>query len=198
MSPKKRTTLERFNGLHIKTKSCWEWQGGWRSNAYGVFSYKGKNESAHRAAWMMFIGEIPKGKIVCHKCDNSRCVNPDHLFLGTHRENTLDMVRKGRIKSGAECNFAKLSHSQRKEVVSLFNSGISPKDLAKKFDMTLPGIWFLIHRELDDSHEVNTILKEKRRVVSLRKKAQIILLKEGFNVNDISLLWRYQDLRKKK
>lgn len=196
MSPKKRTTLERFNGLHIKTKTCWEWQGGWRSNAYGVFSYKGKNESAHRAAWMIFKGEIPQGKIVCHSCDNSRCVNPDHLFLGTHRENTLDMVRKGRILSGSASNFSKLSEKQRKEIVLRFENGEKPLDFYQDYGMTYQGIWHVIHKGLDDSHKVNTILKEKRRVASLRKKAEKILKKEGFNVNDISLLWRYQDLRK--
>jgi hypothetical protein len=78
---------------------CWEWRGC-LSSGYGMASYRGKKMMAHRAAWVMTFGEIPVGYLVCHKCDNHPCVRPDHLFLGTPRDNMIDMYSKGRGPTG--------------------------------------------------------------------------------------------------
>lgn len=75
---------------------CWEFMGGRKASGYGSFWYRGKVHSAHRVAWMIFKGDIPAKKLIMHKCDNRSCVNPDHLAVGTHLDNTTDMMQKGR------------------------------------------------------------------------------------------------------
>ena len=76
---------------------CWEWIAGKYPNGYGMFALKRQVvRCAHRVAWMLTHGDIPDGLFVLHKCDNRSCVNPSHLFLGTHKQNMQDMVNKGR------------------------------------------------------------------------------------------------------
>lgn len=91
-------SIERFMGKveRIPMTDCWLWAGAARPNGYGIFFLNGKTIGAHRAAYVLFRGQFDEALHVCHKCDNPSCVNPDHLFLGTQKDNMLDMVRKGR------------------------------------------------------------------------------------------------------
>jgi len=93
---------------------CWLWTAYTKSAGYGQFWYLGRWKLAHRASYDMFVGKVPDGVLVCHKCDVPGCVNPDHLFLGTHQDNTDDMVRKGRDfhPKGEDNSSAKLSKLQ--------------------------------------------------------------------------------------
>lgn len=88
--------------VHINSATgCWEWSGGTNNIGYGMFTKQsGGMMTAHRAAWEIYKGDIPKGKHVLHTCDNRCCVNPEHLWLGTHTENMQDMHSKGRRKKG--------------------------------------------------------------------------------------------------
>lgn len=75
---------------------CWKWIGSVGENGYGKTTLMYKTISAHRLAWIKAKGLIPDGKWVCHSCDNKLCVNPNHLFLGLPKDNTGDMISKGR------------------------------------------------------------------------------------------------------
>jgi hypothetical protein len=83
------------------TDDCWIWKAGKMPQGYGSFSVNRKTYSAHRFSWRMFIGEVPPGLFVCHKrhCNNKACVNPNHLYLGTNRENQLDSVATGNFRN---------------------------------------------------------------------------------------------------
>ena len=90
--------IARFESKIIKEDhtSCWNWGAGCSGDGYGAFSYKGKTERAHRISWMLYNGDIPEGLLICHKCDNPKCVNPNHLLVGTQSENIIDMNNKNR------------------------------------------------------------------------------------------------------
>lgn len=86
----------RFWSKVSKTQSCWVWTASKNADGYGSFAISRVTHRAHRVAWILTNGEIPDGLQVLHRCDNPSCVNPDHLFLGTVRDNSRDMITKGR------------------------------------------------------------------------------------------------------
>ena len=75
---------------------CWEWQASFHTTGYGQIRFNHKKWTAHRVSWILINGEIPDALCVLHKCDNRKCVNPKHLFLGTNYDNMKDKTNKGR------------------------------------------------------------------------------------------------------
>lgn len=87
---------EKFWSRVQKTNSCWLWEGRLTKAGYGQISHRGTPIYTHRLSWEIHKGSIPKKMEVCHHCDNPACVNPDHLFIGSHRDNMHDMLSKNR------------------------------------------------------------------------------------------------------
>jgi hypothetical protein len=115
-------------------EECWPWVGAASDLGYGRFNIGGKAYVSPRVAWTITFGEIPPGIRVLHKCDNPRCCNPNHLFLGTGADNSRDMMIKGRCKSPA----MKLTE---KDICEIRQSKSSRESLAKQFGVLPSHIW---------------------------------------------------------
>lgn len=117
--------------LILSDEDCWEWQGA-LCDGYGkvMVRKEGKKrpDGTHRVAWELSYGLIPVGLCVCHKCDNRKCVNPLHLFLGTHADNAADKVRKGRCPRGDAHPSTKLTARDRLAVLESAMLGITLAD----------------------------------------------------------------------
>lgn len=99
---KNEIDTKRFEStiMPIPYSGCWEWIGSFYNNGYGMFIIKSNSVRAHRVSYTLYKNEIPFGLHCLHTCDNPSCVNPDHLFLGTHQQNMKDKVMKGRNNDG--------------------------------------------------------------------------------------------------
>jgi hypothetical protein len=126
----KLSIQERFWNKVSKTENgCWIWTAGKNGHGYGYFRVsKNKDITAHRYSFELSNGPIMDGKIICHSCDVPACVNPDHLFLGTHKDNAIDRNKKGRGKC-----FKKLSDDNVKIIKS---STMSQNKLSKQFGVS--------------------------------------------------------------
>ena len=148
--------IDRFWQRVQKGDGCWLWTKSVNGAGYG--SYKPiKKEStklAHRLAWEIVYGPIPVKMCVLHMCDNKLCVNPEHLFLGTHGDNTHDMMIKGRRRSGPPlCGEAnpnvKLSRKQVLEIREIYKTGdMDQYELAEHFHVSQSLIWAITSRKL--------------------------------------------------
>lgn len=79
-----------------KKEDCWEWMGSLTKVGYGKIQVKNKNYTTHRLSYEIFKGQIPDGNMICHSCDNKKCINPEHLWVGSAKDNMHDMIQKGR------------------------------------------------------------------------------------------------------
>lgn len=134
---RKTTVNEKFLKYVVKEDGdkCWNWIGKINIDGYAVFrdtiNKKRKWLRGHRVSWEIFNGKIPNGSLVLHKCDNRKCTNPNHLFLGNVKDNSDDMMNKGRgfFKKGYSLR-AKLSDEQ---VLDILNSNEKQAMLKKKY-----------------------------------------------------------------
>lgn len=124
---------ERFEAKVIKGEQCWIWNAHKNNKGYGVINVDGKVVLAHRVAYQTKYGPIPEGMKILHECDNPRCVNPNHLRLGTQLENMQDMYRKGRASLGEDRTQSKLTFAMASYVRRRYAEGdISQRELAKE------------------------------------------------------------------
>ena len=124
-------------GYAIVTNGCWEWQRSFMEDGYARIRFGGKDYRASRIMWEVTHGEpIPKGLFACHKCDNPKCVNPDHIFLGTAKDNMQDAARKGRTNKPLpeESPNAKLTWEQVRAIREELKSSTT-RAVAKKYGM---------------------------------------------------------------
>jgi len=139
--------MDRFWSKVHKTDGCWLWTGWSDKDGYGMFRLGGKDVRATHAALQIIDGsDVPSGMIVMHSCDTPNCVNPDHLMIGSHADNMLDKVNKGRANGahpGEQHHYAKLTEKAVREIMSLRET-ISARQLAPRYGIsvtTVNRIW---------------------------------------------------------
>jgi len=164
--------LDRFLSKVDKTDSCWLWTAAVSHNGYGFFKLHPIMVKAHRWSYEHFVGPIPDGMLVLHSCDVPRCVNPDHLFLGTQKQNIADMMQKGRdpdrtlnVKHlqkainvlaenpelrarGERQALAKLTEAQVREIRALYAAGMGTMEaIGRRFGVGLSATSSIIRRK---------------------------------------------------
>ncbi|AZS13030.1 hypothetical protein Ro45lw_42 [Escherichia phage Ro45lw] len=131
---KNGTASERLARLStVEVTGCVRFTGGLNSSGYGNLWVDGKTVGAHRVAYELANGPIPKGSVLRHTCDNRYCVNPEHLVLGTHRENMEDMTKRGRQARGSKISTCVLSEEDVRSIRSSDKSGV---ELAQIFGIS--------------------------------------------------------------
>lgn len=156
--PRKYTpeeALARFWDKVDKSGNCWTWMAAIDGKGYGRINAPGrKMVAAHRFSYELAFGPIPDGLFVCHRCDNRRCVNPDHLFLGTAKDNTADMIAKGRGKrpplpnvKGERHPGVKLTAVQVMAIREAVATGVQQRILAMQYGVCKATISLIIKRK---------------------------------------------------
>lgn len=129
---------------------CWVWTGAKSSGGYGCIARGGARVgviSAHISSWILHFGKVPKSLCICHRCDVPRCVNPSHLFLGTRKDNSQDMLKKGRDnhRYGPDNSKTKLTESQVREIRLAYDTeGDSLSEIAEEYGVTIQSIWAIV------------------------------------------------------
>lgn len=153
---RRETPEERFWKFVHKGEGCWEWTGN-LARGYGRLRLNDKKRTriqVHRFSWELHQGPIPDGALVCHRCDNRRCVRPDHLFLGTYSDNALDSVAKGRNYKGPRASFkgeahpmAKLTEQQVRAIRQEYANGIKRREIATRYGISPNHVNFIARRD---------------------------------------------------
>jgi hypothetical protein len=152
-SNQNKSLIERFFcKIAFASSGCWLWIGGLDGDGYGLIGHK-PGRRTNRVSWSLFNGEIPGNKLVLHKCDERCCVNPEHLFLGTHLDNVRDMIQKERAKFprkmyGEENPISVLCENTVREIRLAYRRGkVGYKTLANKFGVSPSSISRVVKNE---------------------------------------------------
>lgn len=136
----------RYVGWTINDSGCWEWNGSRFHSGYGQVYFEKKNWKTHRLAYTVWVGPIPEGHVVRHKCDNPPCINPEHLETGSNSQNSDDMVVRGRSLSGERSKRAKLTRLEVMHIRDEDKAGVIPrKMLAEAFGVSTDTIHDIIN-----------------------------------------------------
>lgn len=133
--------FRKYLPIEKATCDCWEWQGALHENGYGAF-WDGRNQvKAHRFSYQYFTGrKIKPQYVIMHTCDNPKCVNPNHLVMGTHKENSQDSVNKGRNCRGEKCHSSIVKEDDAIKIISEYRKPFTMKDeckrLSEKYNLT--------------------------------------------------------------
>lgn len=138
-----------FNKIFHSPDGCWYWLGAVYKNGYGQIGFNREHQSAHRFSYKFFKGDIPGRLCVLHSCDNRLCVNPNHLRLGTHKDNTQDMISKGRrgdTGTGSNHKDSKLKEKHIPLIRNMSLNGDSLTSIASKYGVKWQTIQAIINR----------------------------------------------------
>lgn len=152
VAPKGATALESltFKGWTVTTSGCWEWNGKRDLDGYGTVTRSRRPYRAHRLAYEQWVGSIPDGHVICHRCDNPPCINPDHLFTGTPRDNSHDASGKDRLARDEWHGQCKLSSREVIQLREMYSTGRhTQRGLARSYGIS--------------QAQVNNILLNKQR-----------------------------------
>lgn len=132
--------MNPIEAYHVKCpiKGCWLWTQGKNNTGYGSLWYGEKVQGAHRVSYQLYKGEIPDGKQVLHSCDVRFCVNPEHLFLGTQKENQQDMAKKGRTTS-------RFSEAEVRSMKEMRKAGKTLKAIGQAFGVRRQTIHMIVN-----------------------------------------------------
>jgi hypothetical protein len=153
LKPTKYDFLVSSLATRTDHENCWNWPYGCNPKGYGsVCIGKSRCETTHRTTYRLTHGSIPDDLWVLHKCDNRKCFNPSHLFLGTNQDNIDDMVAKGRGNGGQlrptnGNHWRKVSPEEVREIRHLHTEGTSRNELAKRFPIGASNMWCIIRRK---------------------------------------------------
>lgn len=137
-------THDAAMAFRSRVSDCWHWLGAVDQHGYGSFFHSNERIGAHRFAWILANGSIPDGLFVCHRCDNPLCVNPAHLFLGTHNQNMRDMSEKGRAARGEASGRSVLKEDDVRRIYDLRGEGKSYNEIGRMLGITGTAVGFVL------------------------------------------------------
>lgn len=148
--PRRRTPLDqrfwKFVDSSGGVDACWPWRGAINATGYGRLSPRDGSELAHRYAYRVRIAPIPDGLCLCHRCDNRKCVNPHHMFVGTRADNNRDMHGKGRGVRGERSGTATMTEATARAILAACGTGTEAKTvIARRFGVGIGAVHGIAH-----------------------------------------------------